>query len=215
MSPATRVGGARGSRAGAPEASGRVCGCPPPSRPRGRARSTPARRAGPPPRYRGLGGAAALTVRAPLRLPVALPQVTFHVRGSPRCCAQVAHGARARPSPGRSAAAAPQSRRRRPRPGPTSRRRRRRRGHAYRRPAASGAAEPELSPGSAPRRAAPCVGARGGAAHSFGRRGGGAWAGAELWRGGRGLVQPGGGGAWAAGATCCVGCCHYLTQRRT
>ena len=32
-------------------------------------------------------GAASLTCRAPLRLPVALPKVALHVRGGPRCCA--------------------------------------------------------------------------------------------------------------------------------
>lgn len=200
MSPAIRVGGARGSRPGALEVSSRVCGCPLPSWPRGRERSTPARREGTP-THTGTGdsgGAAALTVRAPLRLPVALPQVMFHVRGSPRCCAQVSHGARARPSPGCSPATASQSRRRRLRPGPSHRRRR---GHACRRPAASGAAEPELSPGISPA-------AGGSLRRSTWWRGPLVWPprgvrprrGRSCGRGGRGLHQPGGGGAWAAGA---------------
>lgn len=42
-----------------------------------------------PPKYWGLRveGAASLTFRASLCLPVALPQVELHVRGGPRCCA--------------------------------------------------------------------------------------------------------------------------------
>lgn len=62
----------------------------------------------------------ALTVRAPLRLVVALPQVAFHVHGG-RGSAQAPSAARTRPSPSRSPAAAPQPRRR-PRPGPAGHR---------------------------------------------------------------------------------------------
>lgn len=141
MSPAIRVGGDRGSRPGALEVSSRTCaGLRVLAAWEGTWRPSPV---GAPTGTGGWGGAAALTVRAPLRLPVALPEVTFHVRGSPRCCAQVPWGARARPAPGRSPAAAPQSRRR-------GFRRLRPRGHPHRRPAASGAAGTELCPGISP-----------------------------------------------------------------
>lgn len=71
--------------------------------------------------WRKLG--RALTVRAPLRLLVARPQVAFHVHGSrgSRGSAQAPSAARTRSSPSHSPAAAPQPHRR-PRPGPAGRR---------------------------------------------------------------------------------------------